>query len=291
MSHRSKKGIDADQLSVDGPVSEHRPSWIDYLFARRNRGFLLDVVVFVLNIFVMRILVRNFLDMVNAASDNDSFAQLSLFVFLSSLLILPPAGAVLKRWHFHQRRKGQDYKETTLAGCLFNPLFYICLMFVVMAAANAFILQYLSPQGFGDASPGLFVSSILLGMVLVGVHTWLVYRYFSTPKTPPTSPFMLSPVSDLVGDICIFANMIFMQIIWNTIAAVDLPHPADVEEFVGRLFVFSFIALLIYFPPRMLYLADDINKRRTWLMILLANSPVIVRVLIGTHSLDLNGWQ
>jgi hypothetical protein len=85
--------------------------------------------------------------------------------------------------------------------------------------------------------------------------------------------------------------MIFMQIIWNTIASVDFAHPVDVEEFVGRLFVFSFIALLIYFPPRMLYLAEDIDKRRTWMMILLANSPVIIRVLVGTHSFDLNGWQ
>jgi hypothetical protein len=128
-------------------------------------------------------------------------------------------------------------------------------------------------------------------MVLVIIHTWLVYRYFSPPKAPPTSPFLLSPASDLVGDICIFVNMIFMQIIWNTIASVDFAHPVDVEEFVGRLFVFSFIALLIYFPPRMLYLAEDIDKRRTWMMILLANSPVIIRVLVGTHSFDLNGWQ
>src|SRR5512138_3831818 len=103
MSHTSKKRMDGDQPRPDEAGAVSRPRWIDFLFARRNRGFLLDVVVFLLNIFVMRILVRNFLDMVHAVSENDSFAQLSLFVFLLSLLVLPPAGAVLKRWHFHQR--------------------------------------------------------------------------------------------------------------------------------------------------------------------------------------------
>ena len=64
---------------------------------------------------------------------------------------------------------------------------------------------------------------------------------------------------------------------------------AGVLEFFGRLFFLCFIALLIYFPPRMFYLAEDINRRRTWLTMLLANSPVIIRVLIGTSS-NSPGW-
>jgi hypothetical protein len=31
----------------------------------------------------------------------------------------------------------------------------------------------------------------------------------------------------------------------------------------------------------MFYLVEDIGKRRTWVMILLANAPVLVRVLFG----------
>jgi hypothetical protein len=41
---------------------------------------------------------------------------------------------------------------------------------------------------------------------------------------------------------------------------------------------------LIYFPPRMFYLYEDINRGRTWAMMFLANSPVIFRVLIGTKE-------
>jgi hypothetical protein len=49
-----------------------------------------------------------------------------------------------------------------------------------------------------------------------------------------------------------------------------------------RLGVLVFLALLLYFPPRMFYLAQDIGRPRTWAMILLANSPVITRLLLGT---------
>ena len=78
--------------------------------------------------------------------------------------------------------------------------------------------------------------------------------------------------------------MILFQVFWNMLAFEDLGHPSNLLEFGGRLFFLSFIALLIYFPPRMFYLAEDIHRPRTWVIMLLANSPVIVRVLIGTGS-------
>jgi hypothetical protein len=34
----------------------------------------------------------------------------------------------------------------------------------------------------------------------------------------------------------------------------------------------------------MFYLAEDINRKRTWLTMLLANSPVILRVLFGADA-------
>ena len=36
------------------------------------------------------------------------------------------------------------------------------------------------------------------------------------------------------------------------------------------------------------YLAEDINRKRTWLTMFLANSPVIFKILIGTNP-D-KGW-
>ena len=258
---------------------------LGFLLLKQNRGLLLDIVVFIANLFLMRILLRRFLSVAKAAGDGDFWAGLAMFLFVLGLLILAPLGATLKRWHFYERLRaaGNKFNDDEVAfGCLFNPMFYICINFVIYAAVQVFAFQYF----FGDNDPGgeIFVASILFGMVWCGVSTWLVYRYFSPPKQPPASAFMRAPRSEILGDICIFLNMLSFQLIWNMLSLADLPRPGDVEEFVGRLFVLCFIALLIYFPPRVFYLADDIHKRRTWLMILLANSPIIIRVLIGVNS-------
>jgi hypothetical protein len=84
--------------------------------------------------------------------------------------------------------------------------------------------------------------------------------------------------------------MILFQAFWNLLAFADLGRPSSVLEFCARFFILCFLALLIYFPPRMFYLAEDINRPRTWLTMLLANSPVIVRVLIGTASTSNTAW-
>ena len=258
---------------------------LGYLLIKENRGLLLDLVVFVANLFLMRMLLRRFLSVAKAAGDGDFWAGLAMFLFVLGLFVLAPVGATLKRWHFHERLRaeGKTFKDDNVAfGCLFNPIFFICINFVIYAGVQVFALQYF--YGNDEPGAGIFVSSILFGMVWCGVNTWLVYRYFSPPKNPPASAFMRAPRSEILGDICIFLNMLLFQLIWNMLSLADLPRPSGVEDFVGRLFVLCFIALLIYFPPRVFYLADDIHKRRTWLMILLANSPIIVRVLIGVSS-------
>jgi len=206
--------------------------------------------------------------------------------------ILPAAGAVLKRWHFHERLKAQgktiESEETKLAGCFFNPLFYFCLNLVLTSAVLASLGQFLFGSRGVDKG-AIFVPFVIVGLILTIVQTYLIYRYFIPPKKPPQSPFLLSPQSEALGDICLFVNMILFQVFWNMMTFAGLGHPTGLLEFAGRLFFLCFIALLIYFPPRMFYLAEDINRPRTWLMMLLANSPVIIRVLIGTGS-NAAGW-
>jgi hypothetical protein len=82
--------------------------------------------------------------------------------------------------------------------------------------------------------------------------------------------------------------MVAYQIIWNILTLAPLGRVSGLGDLLGRLFFICFIALLIYFPPRIFYLAEDINKGRTWITILLANAPVIYRVVIGSGS-D-GGW-
>jgi hypothetical protein len=292
------------------------------LFAEENRGLLLDISIFVANLFLMRLLTELLIDLFSQVSAENPTAKLALGLLCVCMWFLPVAGAVLKRWHFHQRVRGQvsidKPAEVTatpwstrkakrsggitggltgepsgvLAGCLFNPIFYFCLNLVIMAA----ILTGLGDVFFGKRllnNGGLFTSLVLVGFVLTIIQTFLIYRYFSPPKHPPKSKFLISPQSEALGDICIFLNMILFQVAWNLLTFAPLGPPGSLLEFAGRLFFLCFIALLIYFPPRMFYLAEDINRKRTWLTMLLANSPVILRVLFGTSSASsgmMSGW-
>ena len=260
------------------------------LFAKENRGLLLDVVVFIANIFLMRLMSTYVLGLFDAASNDDSGAQFILTLGCIGMWVLPAAGAVLKRWHFHQRLRAEHktiaIEDVTVAGCLFNPIFYFCLNLVVMAAIVAAAGQFLVGRK-GMDNGAIFVPSILLGLILTILQTYLIYRYLTPPKKPPTSGFLLSPESDFIGDVCFFLNMLLFQCAWNLLT-LSWGRVSSFGEFVGRLFVLCFLALMIYFPPRMFYLAEDINRKRTWLTMLLANSPVIFRVLIGTNNQA--GW-
>jgi hypothetical protein len=253
------------------------------LLDKSNRGLLLDLVVLGGNILAVTLLQGFFLGVVRRGAANDPAAMLILFGCSVALFVLAPLGASLKRWHYHQRLgagKAAVDISNGLAGCLFNPIFYFCLVAVIFATVNAFIMQ----RVFGNREPSgaVFVPSILVGLGLIILHTFLVYRYFSPPKRPPKSAFMRGPASEIIGDACLFLNMLLFQLIWNLLSFAGVGPPSGVGDAVARLLVLVFLALLLYFPPRMFYLAEDAGRGRTWLMILLANAPVIARVLLGS---------
>lgn len=234
----------------------------------------------------MQRLTGYFIELFRFADAGEPLAQFALLLACIGMWVLPAAGAVMKRWHFQRRLKAEGKtvnSDSILAGCVFNPIFYFCLNLVLVSAILAGLGQFL----FGKRSVNngaVFVPLVVAGLIFTIVQTFLIYRYFSAPKKPPRSEFLRHPESETLGDICIFLNMILFQIAWNLLTFADLGRPSGLAEFLGRLFFLCFIALLIYFPPRMFYLAEDINRRRTWLTMLLANSPVIVRVLIGTKE-------
>jgi hypothetical protein len=266
----------------DIPNSKSAPS----LFHQSNRGLLLDLFIFVANLFLMRYLTGLFIDLFTEADAREPLAQLGLGLTAVAMWSLPLLGAVSKRWHFHQRLKAEGKaaasSETALGGCLFNPLFYFCMNLVLTSVVVAGLGQQLFGKLFMN-SPFLFVSMTIIGLCLTIVQTYLIYQYFSPPKRPPRTLFLRQPQSETFGDICFFVNMMLFQVVWNLLTFAELGRVSGVGEFAVRLFFLCFIALLIYFPPRMLYLAEDINRPRTWLTMLLANSPVIVKVLLGSE--------
>src|SRR6478609_3184601 len=122
------------------------------LLAKHNRGLLLDVVIFILNLFLLRLLSGYVLDLFALADQNDKAASFFLFLACIAMWVLPAAGAVLKRWHFHQRLRAEHkqiaFLDSIAGGCLFNPLFYFCLNLVVMSAIVAGVGQLLvGPKG------------------------------------------------------------------------------------------------------------------------------------------------
>jgi hypothetical protein len=282
-----------DKPAVEANVSEMQPnaapvnSSSKNIFSLANRGMLLDVFVFFMNLFLMRWLTRLFWEIIQQASDGDSIAAYAIFLFFIAIFILPALGSILKRWHFHRRLqlKGKDsnLSDNMVIGCLCNPIFFFCLNVLIYIG----IMILIEIKIYGDKPENNVVAGLfaVFGIVLVAIQTGIVFRYFSIPKNPPKSEFFRSPLSELLADVCIFLNMILFQVIWNVIttSSYSTTRVKDVEEFIGRIFMWSFIALLVYFPPRLFYLAEDITKRRVWLTMLLANLPVLFRVLIGTR--------
>jgi hypothetical protein len=242
---------------------------------------MLDATVLAGNLLAFPFLSESLLQLVRRADGTDATAQAVLFAGSVALLVLAPAGATLKRWHYHRRWENRPAPDPLAgaAGCFFHPIFYFCLVAVIFAAVNAFIMQ----RVFGNREPAgaVFVPSIFLGIGLIVLHTWLVYRYFSPPRKPPRSAFLRGPASGLIGDACLFLNMMFFQLVWNLFSFAGVGAPGGVADAVLRLALLLFLALLLYFPPRMFYLVEDIGKPRTWVMILLANAPVIVRMMAG----------
>src|SRR5215813_171768 len=137
------------------------------LLAKQNRGLLLDIVVFVLNIVLMRWLTGYFLELVQLASAEERLAQFTLSGMCLSMWVLPAAGAVMKRWHFHRRLQKEGKKvewDSNLAGCLFNPIFYFCLNLVLMSAIVAGLGEFLFGRRLLN-NGAIFVPLIFLGMI------------------------------------------------------------------------------------------------------------------------------
>lgn len=255
------------------------------IFAQNNRGILLDVVVFVLQLILIRLSTGYFIELVRRASAAEASAQIALGLFFSATFILPAAGAVLKRWHFHQRPHRRKQASAPFgdgpAGCLFHPIIYFVVSLCLSLAAVGLLGQRIFGEDFSTRA-SLMLPLVFGAAALSLGQTILVYRYFARPKqAPPADSFRRDPRSELLGDVCIYLNMILFQILWGLLTSHPAAPVTGFEDFAGRLFFLCFIALLLYFPPRIFYLADDIHRPAAWATILLANSPTLLRVLLG----------
>src|SRR5258705_3770579 len=177
------------------------------IFAKTNRGMLLDIVIFVANLLLMRKLTRLFIEIFGEVSTENPLAKLVLGFVCLAMFILPALGAVLKRWHFHQRLKAEgktvESENTVLSGCLFNPLFYLCLNLVIMSAIITGLGEQLFGKNLVNNGP-VFITSIFIGLGVTIVQTFLIYLYFSPPKNQPTQNFLREPQRETPAATCAF---------------------------------------------------------------------------------------
>jgi hypothetical protein len=249
------------------------------IFAHKNRGMLLDILIFIANIFLMHLLIKLFLSITRQAAAGDVIAKFGLLLFYLGMLVLPSLGAILKRWHFHQRIKLQGESEVDGGwlpfGCIFIPFAYLAVNMFVTLAVSLCLLEMFPGSELGGAF-------LLIGLPYNILQTILVFRYFAPPKREPKSEFLRDPRSDVLGDVCIFLNMICYQVLLNW---VTLIYPGFHEgKFVDRFVPLIVFALLIYISGRIFFLFEDIHRPRTWLTILLANSLILLRALFGAGS-------
>lgn len=251
----------------------------------QNRGLLLDVVVFFFNLLSMTILARLLGSLIHQANVYRR-EQIGITIFFLALIFLQPVGGILKRRSAHQRNP--DLRLG--AGCLLVGVFLAQLLFLIAAISSIVELIYgrggggKSPDYFGLA-PGLF-TALFIGVPLLALaNTAIINFYFHKPKHEPFIGFLKSPRAEHLGDSLLFFNMICFQMLWGYLMT-ELPK--DYSGIGMRFFTFAFTALLIYIPPRLFYLAEDYEQPLTWMTMLLANSPIILRLLFASSPVPPN---
>jgi hypothetical protein len=258
---------------------------LNKLFEPRNRGILLDLIVLFLNLTLMVVLTRLTKNLVNDA-ETDVSAKALIGIYFAGLFLLQPLGPILKRWSFHQESK---FDRDSLAGCLLSGFmfFYLVMMLLVSSIATIMLTEvFFEPGTGGDVGTAL----ILVGFFWSILNTIVIHLYFVRPKKPPQWKFLTTHQARLLGDVCMFLNVICLQILWNNLTTAEsfwqhtlstpLGRAGSLTDILGRFIVIGVLALLVYFPGRIFYLVED-HRKITWLTMFAANLPLLLRAVFS----------
>lgn len=272
------------------------------LFSPRNRGILLDIAVFIFQLFLIRLLTKLSIEFTRRA-EQDTRAKVAIGLFLIALFVLQPVGPILKRWSFHQHFPGFEQDQ----GALLSIVLVIYRFFYIGAM---WIMIYIAVVYFASAFPGAYSDSkekliVALGLALPILAGFVVFRYFRRPAWDrpesahllsgifsPIKWFLKSPTAEVLGDLCMFLNIVCFQVLfgvyvasphfWNALHKTTRLAQSNFDGLFGRVYLATIAVLLIYFPARIFYLAIDKHRKITWVMMLLANLPLILAVVFYT---------
>ncbi|HEY3028333.1 MAG TPA: hypothetical protein VGJ55_19450 [Pyrinomonadaceae bacterium] len=256
------------------------------IFDQRNRGLLLDATVFLFQLLLLHFLTRLSINFLNQAEEN-VWAKTTISLFLIGVFLLQPLGPILKRWTFHQHFKSFENDQSGFASLLlsFYKFFYIGAMCIMIYMAYLYFIEAY-PDLHSERTEKLVVAAALVLPVVNGI---VIFRYFHKPKIPPRWKFLATTQAATLGDLCMFLNVICFQLLfsvyvssphfWNALHKITRQASGGIfDSLTGRLYIAGIAALLAYFPPRIFYLVIDQHRKITWLMMLLANLPLIFAI-------------
>lgn len=265
--------------------SKDRRTPIFGLFRVQNRGIFLDITIFFVNVVAVTAFAPYVAVLSRLAFDGESRAQNIVVVPLLAMFLLPVIASVLKRWRLHDRihEVNDRFKGFDLATMGLVAIPYLIFQILILLAVHGILRSHLS--AFGETAE---IVTILILFFLPFGSGYLLYLYFKEPHSEPFE-FLLDKRTELVADICIFVNMILYQLVWNHFILERIGRRLQSEELSFTLVItttlmITVIAMAIYLPPRIFYLAEDARKGRVWFTIFLANAPIIVRMMADSGT-------
>ncbi len=262
------------------------------ILAQENRGILFDLFMFAINLLLMPFLTRAFLDLGRSAAAGNRLYMVFLVVFFGAMYFIQPYGALFKRWSFHQRRRAGRRRKKNTEGMIFNwtddgawslvfnPIVYFLSLLFISTMIITYLNQLVTGRFFADDDP-YFIVLILLGFLVSMVHAVAYYKYFLSPKNEPKKKILASPFSEPLGDVLLFVNIFMFQLLWNIVSLTPFEKSADAGGFAMRIVFLFFVGLLMYYPARVFYAAEDIRNPLAWFTIALANLPLIIRIFLA----------
>lgn len=237
------------------------------------RGLLFDLAVFLLNVFLVRLLTRHIGRLLSQTFlADDPQAARTFLIVVSAASAAQIIGAALKRRPLQARllARGEGGVSGPL-GC------FIILHFALTLITAACIMALVSSKSSG----GLTVLVMILSMI----PTALVWRALTPYKKPPEPDWRNSHAVETFADLCLFAYMLINLAVWNTVTSGSNVRAEGLGDILSRALGFvlmSPVLLLFYIPPRLLFLVEDYKYPATWISMTLAVAPVAYRLIIGS---------
>lgn len=258
--------------------------------ARRNRGMLLDVVMFLTSLILLTVLARRLTALVEDAKE-DVYARIAVGLFCLALVFLQPLAVLLKRRQAAKLYADEkDEYNRFVQG--FGFYYFLSQLFLIGTAVSLFFGISDQHYAFDGVCLGQFALAVTLGFV----NTRIVGLYLTPPKHGPLFKVLALPIADLLGDLLLLLNVILSQAFWGFLMTSAARHSSFGLEFiwmsllvpepnynvVARLGCLILATLIFYLSPRYVYLVADKHRKIVWVTILLANTPMIYRVIFGS---------